>query len=186
MARGAQGRVGAVRRRCGRTFPRSHPAASAARGAVVGTRGRPVAHRRIPEKHIQSADQHLEPVERRFLHRLPWLLVGLAGAMLAADLVGWFETELQLKVVLAFFIPGIVYLADAVGTQTETVVVRGLSAGVPMKSMVRRELLTGLAIGIALAAIATPLVWWRWEDADLAISAGLALFAACSTATLAG
>jgi magnesium transporter len=50
-----------------------------------------------------------EPVERRFRHRLPWLLLGLAGALLAADFVGWFEAQLQQKVMLAFFIPGIVY-----------------------------------------------------------------------------
>jgi magnesium transporter len=127
----------------------------------------------------------VEPVERRFRHRLPWLLLGLVGALLAADLVGWFETQLRHKIMLAFFIPGIVYLADAVGTQTETVVVRGLSIGVGMRRMAGRELLAGLAIGLALAAVAGPLIWWRWGDADIALTVGLALLAACSTATLA-
>jgi magnesium transporter len=126
-----------------------------------------------------------EPVQRRFRHRLPWLLLGLGGALLAADLVGSFETQLQLNVMLAFFIPGIVYLADAVGTQTETVVVRGLSLGVPMRRMVGRELLAGVLIGMALAAVALPFVWWRWNDAGLALSVGVSVFAACSTATLA-
>jgi magnesium transporter len=126
-----------------------------------------------------------EPVERRFQHRLPWLLVGLGGALLAADVVGWFEAQLRQKVMLAFFVPGIVYLADAVGTQTETVVVRGLSVGVRMRSMVTRELLAGLAIGLALAAVAAPLVWWRWREADVALCVGLSVLAACSTATLA-
>jgi magnesium transporter len=126
-----------------------------------------------------------EPVPRRFWHRLPWLLMGLGGALLAADLVGSFETHLQLNVILAFFIPGIVYLADAVGTQTETVVVRGLSLGIPMRRMVGRELLAGVLIGMALAAVALPFVWWRWNDAGLALSVGLSVFAACSTATLA-
>ena len=126
-----------------------------------------------------------EPVQRRFRHRLPWLLVGLGGAMLAADFVGWFEVQLQYKVMLAFFIPSIVYLADAVGTQTETVVIRGLSVGVGMREMLARELLTGLAIGLALAAAAGPLVWWRWGEPDIALCVGLSVFAACSTATLA-
>lgn len=126
-----------------------------------------------------------EPVERRFRHRVPWLLVGLGGALLAADFVGWFDAQLRHKVMLAFFIPGIVYLADAVGTQTETVVVRGLSVGVDMRRMFARELLAGLAIGLALAVVAGPLVWWRWGEADIALSVGLSVFAACSTATLA-
>jgi magnesium transporter len=126
-----------------------------------------------------------EPVRRRFRHRLPWLLVGLGGALAAADFVGWFESQLRHKVMLAFFIPGIVYLADAVGTQTETIVVRGLSVGVSMRRMLGRELLAGLAIGLAIAVIAGPLVWWRWGDADVALSVALSLFAACSTATVA-
>jgi magnesium transporter len=126
-----------------------------------------------------------EPVERRFWHRLPWLLLGLGGALLAADLVGRFESQLRQQVMLAFFIPGIVYLADAVGTQTETVVVRGLSVGVGMRQMARRELLAGLAIGLSLAVVAGPLIWWGWGQADVAWCVGLSLFAACSTATLA-
>jgi len=126
-----------------------------------------------------------EPVQRRFRHRLPWLLLGLGGALLAADLVASFETHLQSNVMLAFFIPGIVYLADAVGTQTETVVVRGLSLGIPMRRMVGRELLADILIGMTLAAVALPFVWWRWNDAGLVLSIGLSVFAACSTATLA-
>ncbi|MGH8659192.1 MAG: magnesium transporter, partial [Gammaproteobacteria bacterium] len=102
-----------------------------------------------------------------------------------ADLVGWFEAQLQQKVMLAFFIPGIVYLADAVGTQTETVVVRGLSVGVRMGRMVGRELLAGLAIGLTLGVVAGPLVWWRWGDAEVALCVGLSVFAGCSTATVA-
>jgi magnesium transporter len=126
-----------------------------------------------------------EAVGRRLWHRIPWLLAGLAGALLTADVVGRFEDLLRVQVMLAFFIPTIVYLADAVGTQTEVVIVRGLSLNVPMKRMVSREMLAGLGIGLTLAVIAGPLVWWRWGDSSLAISIGLSVFAACSTATLA-
>jgi magnesium transporter len=126
-----------------------------------------------------------EAVRRRFWHRLPWLLLGLAGALVAADIVGWFETQLQDNVILAFFVPGIVYLADAVGTQTETVVVRGLSVGVGLGQMVWRELLTGVAMGLVLALVSWPVLYWRWGQGEVASGVSLALFAACSTATVA-
>jgi magnesium transporter len=126
-----------------------------------------------------------EPVTRRFRHRIPWLLVGLLGALLAANFVGRFEAQLQDQVMLAFFLPGIIYLADAVGTQTETVVVRGLSVGISMRKMLGRELVVGLAIGLALALVAGPLVWLLWSEPKIALCVGLAVFAACGTATLA-
>jgi magnesium transporter len=125
-----------------------------------------------------------EPVLRRFWHRLPWLLVGLAGAFVAADIVGLFEARLKEMVILAFFVPGVVYLADAVGTQTEALVIRGLSVGVPVGGVVWRELLTGLFVGLALAGAFFPVAMWRWGRADLALAVGLALLAACSIATL--
>jgi hypothetical protein len=52
--------------------------------------------------------------------------------------------------VLAFFVPGIAYLADAVGTQTQTVVIRGLSVGVGLRQMARPEKLEAEAIGAAV------------------------------------
>lgn len=126
-----------------------------------------------------------EPAPRRLQHRLPWLLLGLCGALLAADLVGAFESALQGNILFAFFLPGIVYLADAVGTQTETIIVRGLSLGVPLRRMVTREVLAGVAIGAVLSVIAGLVVLWRWNDADVSLAVGLAVFASCSTATLA-
>ena len=125
-----------------------------------------------------------EPVRRRFVHRIPWLLLGLAGAFLAADIVGAFEAQLQEKLILAFFIPGIVYLADAVGTQTETVLVRGLSVGVRVGGVALRELGAGVVIGAALALVAAPVIYWRWGDSEAALAIGLTVFAACAVATL--
>jgi len=111
-------------------------------------------------------------------------LVGLVGALLSADIVGAFEGQLKEAVVLAFFIPGIVYLADAVGTQTETVVIRGLSVGVGLRQMARPELLSGLLMGLALSLICFPIALWRWGDSEVAIAVSLSLLAACSVATL--
>lgn len=123
-----------------------------------------------------------ESIGRRFWHRLPWLLAGLGGALLAADIVGLFEKQLQANVILAFFIPGIVYLADAVGTQTETLVIRGLSVGVGIGQVVRREALTGLLVGLALSLAFFPVALWRWREVYVAVAVSLAILAACSTA----
>jgi magnesium transporter len=124
-----------------------------------------------------------EPVLRRLWHRLPWLLVGLAGAMAAALIVGAFEDELQAKLVLAFFVPGVVYMADAVGTQTEALLIRGLSVGIAMRTVVRRELITGLILGVAVGVAFLPFAWLTWGDGRAAASVALALFASCSIAT---
>jgi len=124
-----------------------------------------------------------EPVIMRFWHRVPWLLLGLAGAMLAADIIGLFERQLQANIMIAFFIPGIVYLADAVGTQTEALVIRGLSVGVPIGHVVRREILTGLFVGATLALVFFPLGLWRWSENALAVAVTLSIFAACATAS---
>jgi len=43
---------------------------------------------------------------------------------------------------------GIVYLADAVGTQTETLAIRGLSVGVGIGRVARREAATALLVGL--------------------------------------
>ena len=125
-----------------------------------------------------------EPVPQRLLHRLPWLLIGLAGAMASALIVGAFEEELQRVVLLAFFIPGVVYMADAVGTQTEALLIRGLAVGVSIRQVASRELLTGLVIGVIIAAAFVPFALLAWGDAEIAIAVALALLASCSIATL--
>jgi magnesium transporter len=125
-----------------------------------------------------------EPVRRRLWHRLPWLVVGLAGAMASTVIVGAFESELSTKVLLAFFLPGVVYMADAVGTQTETVLIRGLSVGVNWPDVLRRELVTGLAIGLVIAAVFMPFALLGWGDGRVALAVGIALFASCSIATV--
>ena len=60
-------------------------------------------------------------------HRLPWLVLGLAGGILAAGIIKFFEDLLAQHLILAAFIPLIVYVADAVGTQMEAFIIRDLA-----------------------------------------------------------
>jgi magnesium transporter len=125
-----------------------------------------------------------ETILRRLWHRLPWLLLGLAGAMLAAIVVGGFEEQLDKTVLLAFFLPAVVYMADAVGTQTETVLIRGLSVGVQLRDVMKRELATGLIVGVLMGAAFLPFALLVWGDGQVAVAVGLSLVASCSIATL--
>jgi magnesium transporter len=124
------------------------------------------------------------PVLRRLTQRLPWLIVGFAGALLSALVVGLFEDDLRQEVLIAYFVPGVVYLADAVGAQTVTLVVRGLSLGVSIRRTAVREVVTGICVGFVLGAVALPSVLLIWGDARVAWAVAIALFAASSFATL--
>lgn len=124
-----------------------------------------------------------ERVGRRLLHRLPWLLVGLAGALMAAVVVSAFGEQLEERVLIAYFVPGVVYIAAAVGMQTQTLVIRGLSLGVGIGSVAVREVVTGGLLGLILACLAFPLVWAGWSDIEVASSVAVAMFAASSIAT---
>jgi magnesium transporter len=125
-----------------------------------------------------------EPVGRRLWHRLPWLALGLAGAMVSAAIVASFEDQLRTQVLLAFFVPAVVYMADAVGTQTETVVIRGISVGVRIRDILARELVTGLVIGLLIAAVFLPFALAIWDDARVAAAVSLALLVSSSIATI--
>lgn len=125
-----------------------------------------------------------ERVRRRYWHRLPWLVVGLVGALVAAEVVAVFQARLETALLLTFFLPGLVYMADAVGTQTETVMVRGLSVGVPIGRVVKLELSTGLLVGVTLAAAFIPIGLWRWGRVDVIAAVAISMVAACSIATV--
>lgn len=125
-----------------------------------------------------------ENVGHRLWHRFPWLLLGLLGAMASTVIVGAFEAQLEQKVLLAFFVPAVVYMADAVGTQTEAVVIRGLSIGVRLRPIVGRELLTGLAIGAGIGAAFFAFALLVWDDSRASAAVALALVASCSIATV--
>jgi magnesium transporter len=125
-----------------------------------------------------------EALPLRLWHRFPWLLLGLAGAALSAWLVGGFEAQIATDVRLAFFVPGVVYLADAVGTQTEALVIRGLSVGASMSKAFRLEALTGVVVGLLLGVLSFSAVWAVMGSFELALAVALALFAACGVATV--
>lgn len=124
---------------------------------------------------------------RRARDRLPWLLVGLLGSALATFVVTRYEALLAAHVSFSFFVPAIVYLADAIGTQTEAIAVRGLSrAHQPLRRLLAGELRTGAIVGGVLGALAFLAVAAAWRDVRLAVSVSVALVVAGTVATTVG
>jgi magnesium transporter len=125
-----------------------------------------------------------ERVGRRLWHRLPWLFVGLVGALASAAIIGAYEDQLEDRVLLAFFIPGIVYMAAAIGIQTQAVLIRGFAVGVAMRQVLRRELASGVVLSLVVSVAFLPIALIGWSDPDVALGVALALFASSVVSTL--
>ena len=116
--------------------------------------------------------------------RVPWLLIGLVGGFLAGGIASLFETSLKDNITLAFFLPLVVYMADAVGTQTETILVRALAYGrVSLGAQLLREGTVGLLIGgiVGLSAGACLLAWGGARSVALTLAVTLTLTAMIAT-----
>jgi magnesium transporter len=89
--------------------------------------------------------------------RAGWLVVLFLGEMLTATAMGFFEKEIARAVVLALFVPLIISSGGNSGSQASTLVIRALAVGdVALRDfwrVIRREVLTGLALGGILGAI---------------------------------
>jgi magnesium transporter len=93
--------------------------------------------------------------------RLPWLLVNLATAFLAAAVVGLFEGTIAQVTAVAIFMPIVAGMGGNAATQTLTVIVRGLALGeltwVNARKALMKELAVGFTNGMATGLIAAGL-----------------------------
>ena len=89
--------------------------------------------------------------------RAPWLVLMFFGEMLTATAMGFYEHELSQAIVLALFIPLIISSGGNTGSQAATLVIRALALGevglVDWWAVMKRELVTGLALGAILGGI---------------------------------
>ncbi|MDC0804015.1 magnesium transporter, partial [Clostridium paraputrificum] len=122
--------------------------------------------------------------------RLPWLIVNLITAILAASVVGAFEGTISQVVTLATFMPIVAGMGGNAGTQSLTIVVRGIALGELDKDNGMRifikELLVGLVTGIVIGAIIAVLgfIWER--NFVFGIVIGVAMILNMMVATMSG
>lgn len=93
-----------------------------------------ILHRELRDDVLQMAGihrSHLEydnvltiPLWTAVRHRILWLVIGLLGGIIAAKIIAQFAATLEKNLLIAAFIPLVVYVASAVGTQLEAFAIR--------------------------------------------------------------
>ena len=101
--------------------------------------------------------------------RLPWLFASWIGGVVAILIIGYFESMLQTIVVLAAFIPVIIGMGGNIGTQSSTIVVRGIATGRIDFSgdlkLILKELSVGLILGGLYGLLLGTLAYFFFKDA---------------------
>ncbi len=105
--------------------------------------------------------------------RMPWLLVGLLGGILAAVVLSRYEQSLERAVGLAFFVPVVMAMGGNSGFQAATIVIRGLATGeIGMRGVglrLLKELRVAVLNATLCAAFVVPIVglWQSWSLAGV-------------------
>lgn len=122
--------------------------------------------------------------------RLPWLLLGLLGQIVAALVLSRFEESLRARVILTFFIPMVMATGGNTGIQTSSIMIRALvthdfdriRAGRHLARELGVSLLMGALLGLVMVGV---LVLWR-QDAALGLVIGLSVMSVVVMAALVG
>jgi len=85
--------------------------------------------------------------------RLPWLFASWIGGIIAAYIIGTYEHMLESIIVLAAFIPVIIGMGGNIGTQSSTIVVRGMATGRIEIGNEFKVLLKELKVGLILGVL---------------------------------
>lgn len=121
--------------------------------------------------------------------RLPWLLIGLLGGILGAQVIGTFEGTIGQVPALAFFIPLIAAMGGNVGVQSSAIVVQSIANGSSqfgsIFSKVGKEALVGLVNGIICSGLIF-LITFVLEDPILGLTVSLSLFTVIMFAAVLG
>ncbi len=122
--------------------------------------------------------------------RLPWLLANVAGGVLTGMLLWQFNVTFPNMLALLIFIPAIAAMCGNVGTQSSTIVVRGLATGRidynNLRRMLGKELAVGAIMGLVCGtALGLTAKFWQGSDV-IGLTVGVSLSAAVVVSALMG
>jgi magnesium transporter len=114
---------------------------------------------------LDEDEDTFAPVLKTLPRRSVWLGLNLFTAFIASYVVGFFELTIEKVVALAVLMPIVASIGGVAGTQTQTVMIRGIAMGQVSRSntgwLLNREMKLGLINGIVLASlVATATAFW--------------------------
>jgi len=141
----------------------------------------------IHKSHLEF-DNSLEiPMLKALKAHLSWLIIGFIGAMFMASYIRLFEDTLAKYLIIASFMPAIVYISDALGTQFQTVFVRDLAIlgkSLDLKKYFSKQITLGFLIALLISLLMFFFISVVWNVPHTAYVISLAAFATLIVTTL--
>jgi len=139
---------------------------------------------------LNLEERVLDPAARSIWMRVPWLLINLATAFMAASVVKLFQGTIEKLVLLAVIMPIVAGMGGNAATQTITVVVRGLALGEISPKNARwiifKEMTVGVFNGLITGAAATLVAYLLGANIIVGLLLFLAMTANLAIAGLSG
>jgi magnesium transporter len=130
------------------------------------------------------------PVVNSAYRRWIWLGVNLVTALMAAVVLYAFEPTLDQIVATAVLFPIVMSMGGIAGTQTLTLMIRGMATGQVSSSntpaLLRKELAVGLLNGIVFSIIVAAIAMYWYGDLDLGLVMAAAILLNLMAGALAG
>lgn len=123
-------------------------------------------------------------------NRFGWLLLLMVADTLTGAVLRQFSARLAAVVQLSFYIPLLIGTGGNTGAQTVSTIIRGLALRdihfSDLWRVLRRELLGGLLLGLALSLVGGARAWLWDQDLQLALVIGIAIIVICTWSNVMG
>ena len=130
------------------------------------------------------------PVVQTSGNRAVWLGVNLVTALIGSWVIGQFEGSIQQLVALAVLMPIVASMGGNAGTQTLTLVIRGMSTGtisaVNLKNVLKKEAMVGVLNGILWALVIAVIASAWYQNVALGVVIACAMIANLVMGAIAG
>jgi magnesium transporter len=141
----------------------------------------------IHKAHLDFENSMKISLFKALMLRLPWISTGLIGAMIIALYIGLFEETISKYVIIASFVPAIVYLSDALGGQFQTIFIRDLAIlgkDLNLKEYFIKQINIGVLISFVVGMLLFISISLIWRLPRTAFIISLASFITIITASI--